>query len=60
MHLPMYIAIGDISQLACQVSTCLQPSDRLGGTWTEAAPDEREAVGRVLTEVFGRIDKVEL
>ncbi len=38
----------------------LQPSDRLGGTWTEATPDEREAVGRVLTEVFGPIERVEL
>ena len=38
----------------------LQPSDRLGGTWTEASPAEREAVGRVLTEVFGPIERVEL
>lgn len=33
---------------------------RLGGTWAEAAPDEREAVGRVLTEVFGPVERVEL
>ena len=38
----------------------LQPSDRLGGTWTEATRDEREAVGRVLTEVFGPIERVGL
>ena len=38
----------------------LQPSDRVGGTWQEASPDEREAVRRCLVEVFGPIEKVEL
>ena len=38
----------------------LLPSDRVGGTWAEGTSNEREAVGRILTEVFGPIEKVGL
>lgn len=38
----------------------LLPSDRLGGTWTEGSPQERDDVRRCLEEVFGPIARVDL
>jgi 4-hydroxy-tetrahydrodipicolinate synthase len=38
----------------------LVPSDRVGGTWAEGTSNEREAVGRTLERVFGRIENVGL
>jgi hypothetical protein len=36
------------------------PSDRVGGTWMEGTPEERDAVRRCLEAVFGTLEPVRL